>query len=548
MGQAPKPTWMCMRAVSATRTNMERSAKRARLSPTKGSMAIRLVLGDQLTRQGPALRDAQPQDVVLLAEVRGEAGYVPHHRKKIAFFFAAMRHFAENLRGEGLHVEYVKLDDTGNTGTIAGEVKRAVERFGATKLIATEAGEWRLKQEMEGWQKGSIGIEDVEIREDDRFLASRKEFENWAKDKKQLRMEFFYREMRQKYNILMTKHGDPKGGKWNFDADNRKALPAGVVPPKRLSFAPDEITKEVIELVRHHFPKNFGELEGFQYAVTEEDAQKALQHFIKDCLPKFGDYQDAMKQGQPLLYHSLISMYINAGMLDPLKVCRAAEEAYEDKKAPLNAVEGFIRQILGWREYVRGIYWKYMPEYKQLNYLEANRPLPAFYWDESKTDCNCLKQTVKETRENAYAHHIQRLMVTGNFALIAGVHPDAINEWYLAVYADAIEWVELPNVHGMAIFADGGIMASKPYAASGAYINRMSDYCSGCKYDVKAKNGPKACPLNYLYWDFYDRNRDKLKKNPRIGMALRTFDKFDEKKKELIRHDSKKFLDTLEAW
>jgi deoxyribodipyrimidine photolyase-related protein len=378
---------------------------------------LRLVLGDQLSRSLSALSDLDPEtDIVLMAEVWDETTYVPHHKKKIAFILSAMRHHARALEQDGITVRYVRLDDPQNTGSLAGEVKRAVDELAPDRLIVTEPGEWRVLQMMRDWQ-AELHVP-VEIREDDRFVCSHAEFSDWAQGRKQLRMEFFYREMRKKTGLLMD-DGKPMGDAWNFDADNRKSLPEDVAPPKREQFEPDEITREVMTLVAARFDNHFGGLEPFWLAVTRADALKALDHFITDCLPSFGDYQDAMKQGEPFLFHGLISPYLNVGLLDPIECCARAEAAYANRQAPLNAVEGFIRQIIGWREYVRGIYWLKMPDYAETNALGAQRSLPAFYWT-GETDMNCMRQCVEETRRHAYAHHIQRLMVTGNFALLAG--------------------------------------------------------------------------------------------------------------------------------
>jgi deoxyribodipyrimidine photolyase-related protein len=359
----------------------------------------------------------------------------------------------------------------------------------------------------------------VEIRDDNRFCAPPGFFERWAAGKQALRMEFFYREMRRLHGILMA--GDaPEGGKWNFDAENRKQLPKGFVPPAPRRFAPDAQTQEVIALTGARFGGHCGSLEGFDFPVTAAQARAGFQDFIDHRLAGFGDWQDAMAAGEPYLFHSLVSAPMNLGLLDPLACCRAAEAAYRDGRAKLNAVEGFIRQILGWREFVRGIYWRLMPEYGGLNALGATRKLPAFYWT-GETHMRCMAEAVGQTMRHAYAHHIQRLMVTGNFALLAGLDPDAVDAWYLAVYADAYEWVEMPNTRGMALHADGGVVGSKPYAASGAYINRMSNYCVGCRYDVKAAVGETSCPFNALYWDFIGRHAARFAGNPRMAMPVR---------------------------
>lgn len=505
---------------------------------------IHLVLGDQLTHSLSALGDADPAtSLVLMAEVMSEATYVKHHKKKIAFLFSAMRHFAEELREKGLKVRYVTLDDPENTQNLKGELARALAESGASAVIATECGEWRLAEEMRGWET-DLGLP-VEIREDDRFLCSIEDFRQWRKGRKQLRMEYFYRDMRRRHRVLLEGE-EPVGGKWNFDAENRKPPAEGLKGPRRIRHAKDAITKSVLALVEERFADHMGSLGSFHYAVTAEQAQMELQQFIDEILPNFGEYQDAMVKGEPYLYHSLISSYINAGLLLPIDVIRRAEAAWFEGLAPLNAVEGFIRQILGWREYVRGIYWTEMPDYAQRNHLSAARPLPQTYWT-AKTDMVCMKGAIGDTIEHAYSHHIQRLMVTGNFAMLAGIDPAEVCEWYLAVYSDAYEWVELPNTLGMALYGDGGIMASKPYAASGKYIDRMSNFCGGCRYDPKLTTGPKACPFNALYWDFLDRNTEKLARNPRLSNMYATWRRMDPFKQDAIRKHAAQVLETLDS-
>ena len=504
--------------------------------------ALVLVLGDQVTPSLSSLAAAERgRDVVLMVEVVEEASYVRHHKKKIAFLFSAMRHFAEGLRQEGWEVDYVRLDDPANRGSFTGELERAIARHEPARVVVTEPGEWRVRAAMESWSE-HFGLP-VEILEDDRFLCSRETFADWAEGRKQLRMEFFYREMRRKSGLLMD-GGEPEGGRWNFDAENRKPAKTDLFMPKPAHSEPDAITREVLDLVAERFPDHFGDLEPFWFAVTAEDAEAALAHFLENALPSFGDYQDAMLADERFLYHSVLSLYINAGLLDPLEVCRRVEAEYRAGRAPLNAAEGFIRQIIGWREYVRGIYWLKMPDYVEQNFFEAVRPLPDFYWT-AETEMACIQAAVTQTKEEAYAHHIQRLMVTGNFALLAGIDPKAVHEWYLAVYADAYEWVEAPNTLGMALFADGGLLGSKPYAASGNYINKMSDYCSGCAYAVKRKTGEGACPFNPLYWDFLARNEDKLRGNPRLAQIYRTWDRMADDKQADYRKSAAAFLDAL---
>jgi deoxyribodipyrimidine photolyase-related protein len=358
-------------------------------------------------------------------------------------------------------------------------------------------------------------------------------------------MEHFYRDMRREHGILMEDE-TPAGGAWNYDQENRKRLSPGLVPPDRLRFAPDEITREAIALVERRFPDHFGGLEDFGWPVTRAEALGALDDFIAHDLPRFGDYQDAMKAGAPFLLHSLLSPALNLGLLEAREVCAAAEAAWRSGAAPLNAVEGFVRQILGWREYVRGVYWALMPDYAERNALDATRPLPTFYWT-GETDMRCVGEAVASTARHAYSHHIQRLMVTGNFALLAGIAPREIERWYLAVYADAWEWVEMPNTLGMAVWADGGQMASKPYAASGAYIDRMSDFCFGCAYDVKQKTGPRACPFNYLYWAFLIRNQARLAGNARLAMPYRALAGWPAARKAATLAEADAFLDRLET-
>ena len=504
--------------------------------------AVRLVMGDQLNRDIAALADLDPKrDVILMVEVWDENTYVRHHQQKIALVLSAMRHFAESLVQEGLRVDYVFLDDEGNTGSFSGEIRRALERHHPARLICTEPGEWRVWRMLRSWQS-DLGIP-VEIRPDDRFLCSLNEFASWAEGRKGMRMEHFYHHMRRKTGWLME-DDQPAGGRWNFDRENRKALPAALEVPPRRRFHPDAVTQRVIETVRARFSHHFGDLEPFGWAVTRSQALEAMRDFINDYLADFGEYQDAMRRGDDWLFHAALSPYLNIGLLTAKEVCLAALDAYQRGQAPLSAVEGFIRQILGWREYIRGIYWLHMPAYPASNYFGAKRQLPPFYWT-GETSLACLREVISGTRRNAYAHHIQRLMLTGNFALLAGIEPSQVEEWYLIVYADAFEWVELPNTHGMALFADGGLLASKPYAASGAYINRMSDYCPGCTFDPDIKLGPGACPLNYLDWNFLIEHQALLRPNPRMAMPYRTLDRMEAARRQEIVSQAGVFLSAI---
>ena len=500
---------------------------------------LRLVLGDQISDgRLSSLRGLdRATDTVLFAEVRAETGYVKHHKQKIALIFSGMRGFAERLRKSGARVRYVGFEDVANTGSLLGEVRRALAEDTFDRVVVTAPGEYRLMEAFEAFA-AETNVP-FHIKPDDRYLCDASDFAAWAYGKKELRMEFFYRVMRVKYGILLDPNGKPEGGAWNFDKENRKAMPKRLTPPAHRFVAPNATTKAAVADVERLFPDHFGSCDGFFYATTPDEAELIVAGFLADILPGFGDYQDAMVSGEPWMWHSIISAAMNLGLIDPLEICKRAEAEYRAGRAPLNAVEGFIRQILGWREYMRGIYWLKMPAFKDLNALGANRKLPDFYWS-GETDMACIRDAVRTTKAHAYAHHIQRLMVTGNFAMLLGVHPDEINEWYMVVYADAYEWVELPNTHGMATFADGGIIGSKPYAASGAYINRMSDYCGPCRYDVKQKIGPDACPFNALYWDFLIRNKPVLGKNMRMAMPYKTLERMQPEQVTALRDEAER--------
>jgi len=454
-----------------------------------------------------------------MAEVHSEAVAVWSHKARIALFLAAMRHFREALRARGWTVDYTEL----KTSTLAAELKSAIKRYKPERVIVVEPGEYRVREELLAAHKN------LEIRTDRHFLSSVADFQDHAEGRRQLRMEYFYREMRRRHGYLMEGK-DPVGGAWNFDEENRGAFPKtgpGLLPVP-LQFKPDAITKEVLALVEREFPDHPGSLAHFDWPVTPQQARLALEDFVCNRLPHFGIYQDAMWTNEAWLYHSRISSSLNLKLLDPRDACAAAEDAYRRDEAPLAAVEGFIRQILGWREYVRGIYWLYMPGYLEKNALDAKQPLPKFYWT-GETDMECLRQSIGQTLQYGYAHHIQRLMVTGLFALLLGVEPKQVHEWYLAVYVDAVEWVELPNTLGMSQFGDGGIMASKPYAATGKYIDRMSNYCKHCKYK------PDSCAFTTLYWDFLMRNEKKLHKVGRMDMQLRNLVRISEPRRKEIR-------------
>lgn len=502
------------------------------------------LLGDQLSESMSSLAAIDKhQDLVFLAEVREEATYVKHHPKKIAFLFSAMRHFATWLTQRGYRVRYTYYDEVDNTGCFEKELCRVIQEEGISQIHVTQPGEWRVADALLGL-KERLSIPMI-THEDNRFLCSIDEFKQWAKGKKQYRMEYFYRMMRQNYAILVDEQGRPEGGSWNYDAQNRKNATHIKVFPPRLEHPIDDITTEVLALVGKEFASHFGQLHPFNLAVTHQQASAEADYFINHCLASFGDYQDAMLTDEASLFHSRLSFYLNVGLLLPLDLCRMAEVAYKNRQAPLNSVEGFIRQILGWREYVRGLYWLFMPQYAESNYFKASRPLPALFWGKD-TSLFCLKEVVRQTDVEAYSHHIQRLMITGNFALLAGLDPKAVCEWYLAVYADAYEWVELPNTLGMALYADGGVMASKPYAASGKYIQKMSNFCKSCVYNPNEVVGDKACPFNALYWNFMNQHQALLKENPRLHFSYLNWDKMTLEKKTAILARAAQLLDGLD--
>ncbi len=492
-----------------------------------------VVFGDQLNRDATAFDGFDvASDVVWMAEVSHEAKHVWSHKQRIALFLSAMRHFRDALRAEGMHVDYTELSDDAESDKFSNSLGAVLRRLQPAKVIATQPGECRVLQGLKKMCRDAAVP--LEIRDDRHFYTTAADFSQHASGRKSIRMEFFYRELRKRFAVLMD-DGKPVGGDWNYDKDNRgqfgKSGPeASNVGP---GFKPDATTQAVLELVADRFVDHPGSLDSFAWPVSVADAQQALSDFIQHRLPNFGHYQDAMWTDEPWLYHSLVSTSLNLKLLDPRDAVAAAEQAYRSGAAPLPAVEGFIRQILGWREYVRGIYWMNMPGYVELNQMQAVEPLPQFYWT-GETDLACLRQAIGQTLEHGYAHHIQRLMVTGLYALLLGVEPRRLHEWYLAVYVDAVEWVELPNTLGMSQYADGGLMASKPYVATGAYINKMSNYCKSCPKNPKLKTGDKACPFTTLYWDYLLRHQDALGNNHRMGLQLRNLERINEDERNKI--------------
>jgi len=486
-------------------------------SSSAGAPSLILVLGDQLSPGRGALAGARPGiDSLLLAEVREEATYVSHNKHKIAFIFAAMRHLRDALREQGFDVHYIPYEQ--GVTSLQEAVLETLPHCDAQRLRVCEPGEYRLLAALRDWQ---LPVP-LEIVPDDRFLCSREDFERWAHGRKQLRMEHFYRQMRVQHALLLDENGKPEGGRWNFDKENRRGWRSQQPVPTRPDTSPDALTRDVIALVEREFPDNPGNLDEFYLATDHAGAERAFEWFLEHALVHFGSYQDALAEESPWLFHSLISMYINVGLLDPLRVCRRVEDAWRKDHCELAAAEGFIRQILGWREYIRGVYWLYMPDYAERNSLEAHTPLPQWFWT-ADTDLRCLSQAIEQTLSLGYAHHIQRLMVIGNFCLLAGLDVAEVCAWYLAVYVDAFEWVELPNTLGMALHADNGLMASKPYAASGKYIQRQGDHCKQCRYDPRQVTGAGACPYNSLYWRFIDARLAHWQDNPRMALAVRNW-------------------------
>ena len=493
-----------------------------------------LVLGDQLDAEASGFDGFDPGcDAVWMAEVAEESTHVWSSQPRTALFLAAMRHFAQALGAAGRPLHYTRLDDPGNRGSLAAQLAADIARLRPQALVMTAPGDWRVLQALRE-AAAAAGLA-LDVREDRHFLCSVREFAAHARGRKQLRLEFFYREMRRRHGVLLTPAGEPEGGEWNYDADNRKPFGPqgpGFVPP-RATFEPDALTREVIALVRERFAAHPGRLDSFAWPVTRAQALQSLQRFVDERLAGFGDVQDALWPGEPWLWHSHLAAALNLKLLNPREVVAAAEAAYRAGRAPLAAVEGFVRQILGWREYVRGIYWTQMPGYLERNELGAHEPLPAWYWT-GDTAMACLKDAIGQTLEHGYAHHIQRLMVTGLYALLLGVDPKALHAWYLAVYVDAVEWVELPNTLGMSQYADGGVMASKPYVATGQYIARMSPHCKGCRFDPTQRTGDRACPFTTLYWDFLMRHEQRLAANPRMALQVKNLARLAAPEREAV--------------
>ena len=470
------------------------------------------ILGDRLTAKQLSLSNNQnnkDKTSVIFIESSNYVRQRPYHRQKLVLIWSAMRHFAQELKADNWQVTYKISDD------FATPLKNWIERHNITELQVTNPCDRPFTRLINSFNLGCK----VTFLADTHFLWDGDEFVDWAKSRNRLLMEDFYRAGRKKFNILMDGK-KPAGGKWNYDKDNRQPPKTGLLTPPPLTFAADAITQEVIDWVKQENFSSYGKIEPFNWAVTRQQAQKVLTHFVEECLPKFGKYQDAMITGEHTMWHSLISPYLNLGLLEPMEVIDAVETAYYQQELPLNSVEGFIRQVMGWREYMHGIYCLQDEDYSKNNWFDHDKPLPEFFWDSSKTEMNCLHQSLTQIEETGYGHHIQRLMILSNFALISGISPQEIENWFHSAFIDAYDWVMQTNVIGMGQFADGGVLASKPYAASANYINKMSDYCSGCKYKKTKRTGEKACPFNFFYWDFLIRHQDKLRSLGRMNLVL----------------------------
>lgn len=505
---------------------------------------LRIILGDQLNiNHSWFTQDPSVAEYVLM-EVKEEASYVRHHIQKVVGFFLSMRSFAEELTAKGFSVRYITLDDPANKHCFSDNVKNLVSSGRYSAFEYQSADEYRVAESLRKLS-GALSVPSLEV-DSEHFLTTPQFFQGVFKGHKRYVMELFYREVRRRYDLLME-DGAPMGGRWNFDAENRKKLPQNVKPPPPLEFSHD--ASEIVRLLNLMKIETIGTINPscFTWPVTRDESLRLLEYFCSKLLPEFGSYQDAMHTEHRYLFHSKLSFSMNVKLLSPLEVIEAAIKAWSKSKGKISIeqIEGFVRQIAGWREFMRGVYWTHMPTYKSLNFFKAKRPLPHYFWD-GDTKMNCVKHAVTQSLDEAYAHHIQRLMVTGNFTLLSGIDPDHVDAWYLGIYADALEWVQLPNTRGMSQFADGGIVGTKPYTSSAAYINKMSNYCSGCFYNFKEKFGERGCPFNTLYWDFLIRNRERLEKNPRIGMGYRLLDKMKDSEVTKITKRAAEVLEEIE--
>lgn len=505
---------------------------------------LRLILGDQLNPQHSWFDGRRDDVIYVLMEVRQETDYVRHHAQKILAVFAAMRAFSAHLQAAGHRVHYIAIDDEANRQTLPANLDALLSRYRAKAFEYQAPDEWRLDAQLAHYA-GQLAVE-ARMVDSEHFYTARDEVGRLFARRRQWRMEHFYRHMRVRHRVLVDADDAPVGGRWNYDSDNRKSWPG--VPPEPDDTRTRHDHSALWQSIVAAGVKSFGSPEAgrLPWPLDRSEALAQLDAFVAHALPHFGDFQDAMSHRASRLFHSLLSFALNTKMLGPREVVARTEAAWRDGQVPLAAAEGFIRQILGWREYVRGIYWAKMPDYARLDFFAHDRPLPSWFWN-GRTRMRCLAHALAQSLEQAHAHHIQRLMVIGNFALLAGLDPQAVHRWYLGVYVDAFEWVELPNTLGMSQFADGGIMASKPYVSSAAYIDRMSDYCRGCHYDRKARVGERACPFNALYWDFFARRADKLSANPRLGMVYRQLAKMDGPARAALQAQAARLLGSLDT-
>ncbi len=503
---------------------------------------LRLILGDQLNHSHSWYQSVDADVLYVLMEIRSETDYAKHHIQKVVAFFQAMRLFTETLRNEGHAVHYIALDDPENKQAFTENIKQLCVKHAIARVEYQLPDEYRVDQEL-GMLTDLLNLP-VNVVDTEHFYTTRTEFSEFFAGKKQFLLESFYRHMRKKHDVLMLT-GKPEGDKWNFDSENRKKIPANHTVITPLLFHRD--VSNLVEMIHKHGVQTIGEVDGkqFLWPVTRNESLELLDFFVAYCLPLFGTFQDAMTPDAWSVYHSRLSFALNVKLISPKEVIEKVIEAYRENKAvALNQVEGFVRQILGWREYMRGMYWMQMPNYASLNYFGQENKLPNWYWT-GETKMKCLSHSIQQSLKFSYAHHIQRLMVTGNFALLAGIHPDEVDQWYLGIYIDAIEWVEITNTRGMSQFADGGIVGTKPYVSSANYIDKMGTYCTKCHYNSKEKVGEKACPFNSLYWNFYAKNESLLRSNPRIGMAYVTLDKMLPEAKAALLQQAEFYLENI---
>jgi deoxyribodipyrimidine photolyase-related protein len=505
---------------------------------------LRLILGDQLNYRHSWFNEVRPDVTYVLMEIRSETDYVQHHIQKVAGFFAAMREFAKYLTDKGHQVIYITLDDPKNQHSFSLNCKNLIDQLNPKRFEYQFPDEYRVDEELKSFTEKLLIP--FAVCDTEHFFTTRTTFSEFFKGKKTYLMESFYRRMRKEQDVLMEGE-QPLTGQWNYDHDNRKKLPKNHVVTPPFLFKND--VSEIVEMIDKKGVKTIGSIDpkSFVWPVTRTQSLELLDFFVEECLPFFGTFEDAMTVNAWSVYHSRLSFALNIKLLSPKEVIEKAIEAWENNpdKISYNQLEGFVRQIIGWREFMRGVYWSNMPSYAQLNFFGHDRKLPRWFWT-GQTKMNCLKHAIGQSLEKAYAHHIQRLMVTGNFMLLTGINPDEVDQWYLGIYIDALDWVEVTNTRGMSQFADGGIVGTKPYVSTAAYIDKMSDYCAGCFYLKSVKVGEKACPFNSLYWNFYDRHESKLAKNPRIGMMYNVWKKMDNETRTALLAQAEKYLQQID--